>query len=186
MNYLWYDCLKKAYGSDINLIYTDTDSLIFNVITDDIYYDYKTKLSDIIDRSNFPPSHEAYSTQNAKKPGILKDETNGDPIIEIVCIRAKVYAIRTKSGLVDKRCKGVKRYCVKKHINFEDFKRVLFEQCEIRRSFNLIRSKLHTLYSCTQNKLAMNSFDDKRHILDDNISSLPHGYFSIKESENIL
>ena len=35
----WYDHLKVKYGDKIKLIYTDTDSFVIEVETDDIYKD---------------------------------------------------------------------------------------------------------------------------------------------------
>ena len=33
----WYDYLKVKYGDNINLIYSDTDGFILEIITDDVY-----------------------------------------------------------------------------------------------------------------------------------------------------
>ena len=37
----WYDCLKIKYGDNVNLLYTDTDSFILEIFTDDVYEDMK-------------------------------------------------------------------------------------------------------------------------------------------------
>ena len=37
----WYDYLKVKYGNNVNLIYTDTDSFILEIFTDDVYEDIK-------------------------------------------------------------------------------------------------------------------------------------------------
>ena len=39
LNDFWYNHLKKQYGYKIKLLYTDTDSLIVEVETEDIYKD---------------------------------------------------------------------------------------------------------------------------------------------------
>ena len=33
----WYDYLKIKYDDNVNLIYTDTDSFILEIFTDDMY-----------------------------------------------------------------------------------------------------------------------------------------------------
>ena len=41
MNNFWYDYLTVKYGDNVNLLYTDTDSFILEIFTDDIYKDMK-------------------------------------------------------------------------------------------------------------------------------------------------
>ena len=36
----YYDVMKKKYDDQIKLLYTDTDSFIFHVETDDLYNDF--------------------------------------------------------------------------------------------------------------------------------------------------
>ena len=38
---IWYDYLKVEYGDNVNLLYTDTDSFILEIFTDDVYEDMK-------------------------------------------------------------------------------------------------------------------------------------------------
>ncbi|GFX08879.1 hypothetical protein TNCV_2673901 [Trichonephila clavipes] len=44
---------------------------------------------------------------------------------------------------------------------------------------NLIRSKVHSLHSIKQNKLALSYKDDKRFINGDGITTLAHGHWSL-------
>ena len=60
----------------IKLIYTDTDSLIIEVETDDIYKDMYED-SHLYDFSEYPKDHPNYSLNNKKVYGIFKDELNG-------------------------------------------------------------------------------------------------------------
>ena len=43
-------------------------------------------------------------------------------------------------------------------------------------TFNTIRSYKHDVYSISQTKIGLCSFDDKRYILDDNISTYAYGH----------
>ena len=54
------------------------------------------------------------------------------------------------------------------------------EEMQQTTSFNTIRSYQHELFSITQNKIGLCSFDDKRYILDDNISTDDYGHHKIK------
>ena len=72
----YYDVLKPKYNDKIKLAYTDTDSFIIHVETDDIYTDFK-HINQHMDFSDFPKSHECYNASNKKVLGKMKDELNG-------------------------------------------------------------------------------------------------------------
>jgi len=42
MYHFFYNELKKQYGSRCELLYTDTDSLLLEIETDDVYKDIET------------------------------------------------------------------------------------------------------------------------------------------------
>ena len=46
--------------------------------------------------SNYPSSHQLFSNSNKKVIGKYKDECAGDPIMEFVGLRPKVYSILTE------------------------------------------------------------------------------------------
>ena len=56
----WYDHLKQKYGNKIQLIYTDTDSFILEVETDDIYKDMLED-SHLYDFSDYQKDHPNYN-----------------------------------------------------------------------------------------------------------------------------
>ena len=49
----WYDYLKPMYGDKIRLCYTDTDSFIMDIKTDDFYKDISADVDKWFDTSNF-------------------------------------------------------------------------------------------------------------------------------------
>ena len=81
---LWYDYLKVKYGDKIKLLYTDTDSFILEIFTDDVYEDMKNN-NHLFDFSEYPKDHKCYNVKNKKKLGILKDELNGKIMMEFSC-----------------------------------------------------------------------------------------------------
>ena len=60
----------------------------------------------------------------------MKDELGGKIMIEFVALRPKLYAYRKLDDKEDKRCKGIKKCVVKKTLDFDDYKRYLFDQLE--------------------------------------------------------
>ena len=53
----WYNHLKVKYGNKIQLIYTDTDSFVIEVETDDIYKDMY-EVGHLYDFSDYPKDHQ--------------------------------------------------------------------------------------------------------------------------------
>ncbi|GBN27375.1 hypothetical protein AVEN_80271-1 [Araneus ventricosus] len=89
---LYYDILKPVYKERINLIYTDTDSLCLEVLTDDFYNDLVKQFKNLMDFSNYDASHKYHSTKHQSLLGYLKDETRGVPIKEFCALRPKMYS----------------------------------------------------------------------------------------------
>ena len=52
----WYHYLKPMYGDKIKLCYTDTDSFIMHIKTDDFYKDISANVNKWFDTSNFNKS----------------------------------------------------------------------------------------------------------------------------------
>jgi hypothetical protein len=85
-----------------------------------------------------------------------------------------------KYGESDKKAaKGVKKYVIRDQLKHDSYKECLFRNEVQRHSMNMIRSDHHNLYTVTQCKRTLSSYDDKRHLLDDGISSLAYGHYKI-------
>ena len=56
----YYNHLKNVYGDECELLYTDTDSLLLEIYTKDVYNDKKHN-SMHYDTSDYPENHELYS-----------------------------------------------------------------------------------------------------------------------------
>lgn len=135
---------------------------------------------DKFDTSDFEPDNQhGVPLRNKKKLGCFKDENGGKVMTHFIGLRAKLYCTKVENGNSMKKCKGVKKYVLKKSITFDDYYRCITENCIIRRSQNTIRSKNHRLFTIRQNKIALSGFDNKRHILPNNIDTLPFGHYSI-------
>ena len=49
----WYDYFKPEYGDRAKLCYTDTDSFIINIITEDFFEDISNDVEKWFDTSNY-------------------------------------------------------------------------------------------------------------------------------------
>ena len=110
---------------------------------------------------------------------MFKDEAGGKVIDEFVGLRAKLYSYKMFEGEQSKKCKEVKKYVVKKSIAHEDNTKCLFTGKEQLRKMNVIRSRLHEIYTEEVNKIALSCEDDKRHILEVGVHTLALGHYKI-------
>ena len=92
-----------------------------------------------------------------------------------------MYAFTTDT-YESKKAKGVKRSVVKNELQFSDYSRSLLggvrRDIQQKVNFNTIRSYKHELYSISQNKIGLCSFDDKRYLID-NVNTYAHGHHRI-------
>ena len=83
-----YNYMLKKYN--IKLMFTDTDSLCYEIKTDDVYKDlFQDKK--LFDNSDYPKNSEFFFDENNKVIGKMKDEAAGMPIKEFIGLRSKMY-----------------------------------------------------------------------------------------------
>ncbi|CAH3173118.1 unnamed protein product, partial [Porites lobata] len=77
-----YNYIKKKYGNKAELLFTDTDSLMFQIKTDDFYKDISHDILTKFDTSDYPPNHPSgiLTGVNKKVIGMFKDEVAGKQI----------------------------------------------------------------------------------------------------------
>ena len=174
-----HNYIKPKYGENAKLLFTDTDSLAYEIETEDFYRDISSDVKSKFDTSNYPKNHPSgiLTGVNKKVIGMFKDEAAGKQIAEFVGLRAKLYSYRVEESYEEKKCKGVKKAVIKKTITFNDYKDCLFDNKPAMRKMNVIRSHLHTMYTETVNKIALSPFDDKRLIREDNIYTFAYGHY---------
>ena len=157
----------------------DTDSLIYDIETDDFYKDIAEDVKDRFDTSGYNPDRPLPVGLNKKVIGLMKDELGGEIMTEFVTLRPKMYAYKTRSS-ESKKCKGIKKCVVKKTISFEDYKACLFSGETSYRSQLMFRSSKHKVKTLEVNKLALSRDDDKR-ITVNGINSLARGQYKVKK-----
>ena len=176
----YYDVLKPKYQDDIKLVYTDTDSFVIQVMTDDLFRDFKD-LSDYMDFSDYPKSHPNYDASNKKVLGKFKDELSSKIMTHFIGLKPKSYAFKVQGDKKEyKKSKGVVKGKVNTELNYDMYERTLNGEIKPTVKFNTIRSKNHHIFSINQTKFALGNFENKRHWLDTNLS-LPYGHYSIRD-----
>jgi hypothetical protein len=156
--YEWYyDYFRSKYPG-CRVLYTDTDSLIIDIPTEDIY---KELNPDDFDTSNYPKDHHLFSDKNKKELGFMKDEMGGEPILEYVGLRAKMYCIKTEREEI-KKAKGISKRVVNNEITYDDFKTTLETGVSMAHVNTSIVSSNHALHTQDQKKISLQTGDTKR------------------------
>ena len=83
----WYDYMKPKYNNNVKLCYTDTDSFIINIKTNDFYEDISSNVENRFDTSNYKVKRLLPMGKNKKVIGLMKDELGGKIITEFVALR---------------------------------------------------------------------------------------------------
>ena len=181
-----YKYIKPKYGKQAKLLFTDTDSFLYEIQTEDFYKDISGDVKNRFDTSDYPEGHPSGIPTgiNKKVLGMFKDGTAGKIIKEFVGLRAKLYSYKMDEGKENKRCKGIKKAVVEKSITHGDYKTCLETGKEQLRKQNIIRSYEHEIYTEEINKVALSAADDKRYLLKDSYDTLAWGHHKIKEMEN--
>ena len=168
-----YNYIKNKYGEKAQLLFTDTDSLAYEIRTKDFYADIKDDVIPRFDTSDYPSNHPSgiLTGVNKKVIGKFKDEAAGKQITHFVGLRPKLYSYKVEEKEV-RKCKGIKSNVVKKTIDFDIYVKCLFSDKKEMRKMKIIKSDKHDIYSKEVNKVALSNQDDKRLVLKDKIHTL--------------
>ena len=174
-----YRYIKKKYGQKAKLLFTDTDSLTYEIETEDIYKDFWNDRH-LFDNSDYPESSPYFDKTNKKIIGKFKDEAAGVPITEFVGLKSKMYSYVKGNQTGGKAAKGIKKNVIKNDVKHEDYRKTLLENKQMYHKMKTIRSQNHQLGSYEINKVSLSCFDDKRYIHDNGISSYAYGHYKIQ------
>ncbi|XP_071177928.1 uncharacterized protein [Mytilus edulis] len=172
----YYNHMKKLYKENVTLCYTDTDSFIMHVRTDDIYRDMSLN-SELYDFSNYPADHPLYTKDRKSIIGLFKDECKSIQMVEYIGLRAKMYSFITADDKETVVAKGIKT----RNVRFEQYKNTLFNCSPLLSHMYTLRSFNHQIHMVKVVKSGLSPYDDKRHLLDDNVHSLAYFHRKLKE-----
>ena len=147
----WYDSFKQKYGDIANLCYTDTDSVIINIITEYFFEDISNDVEKWFDTSSYNKKDQIPLPigKNKKVPGLFKDELGRKIITEFVALRPKAYEYLDDDGNDYKKAKGTKKCVIKHKLMFQNFKNCLFNDKTVYRSQQYFKA---IIMMFTQNK----------------------------------
>ena len=105
---LHYNYIKTKSGDKAKLLFTDTDSLAYEMKVSDFYKDINPDIEKRFDTSDYPTNHPSgiKTGLNSKVLGMFKDEAGRKQIVKFVGLRAKLYSYKMLDGFEDKKCKG--------------------------------------------------------------------------------
>ena len=168
-----YNYITKKFGDRAELLFTDTDSLMYLIQTEDSYQDINKDIKRNFDTFDYPEKHPSgiKTGINKKVIGKFKDEAAGKQITHFFGLRPKLYTFKVEDNSETRKAKGVKKNVIKNPLSFEDYKKCLFSEEDVIKDMNIMRSNNHDIYSMTVNKLALSANDDKRLICENKINT---------------
>ena len=174
-----YGYVKKKWEK-VKVLYSDTDSLILEIETDDFFADTGEDVEKWFDTSKYPNDHFAAKNgfpvgKNKKVLGMFKDEADGQIIRGFVGLRPKCYSVLMEEKQI-KKAKGTKKNTVK-GISHEDYVRVLRGEKFPPMKNISFRSHLHEIFTEQMWKVALSAEDDKRIVMADGIQTLAIGHW---------
>ena len=117
-----YNYIRNKYTyKKAKLLFTDTDSLMYELNTEDFYKDIKDDIKTRFDTSDYPQGHESgiLAGVNKKVIGLFKDEVAGRQITHFVGLRPKLYSFKIEDSITTKKSKGIKKNVVKKRLSLK-------------------------------------------------------------------
>jgi len=159
--------------------------LVYHITTPDLDSDLAAPdFNRHFDFSDYPKDHALYSAERQAVPGLMKCETGGARITELVGLKPKMYAFLCPDHEKEDKREQHKAKGVKKAVDicFQQYKDVLFARSTLDVTQCTIRSRKHRLYTEEQTRLGLSPVDTKRYILPDGIHTLALGHYKIPPS----
>ena len=119
-----YNYIQKEYGNRAKLLFTDMDSLTYEIKAKDVYKDFWNDKA-MFDNSDYQENSPYHCNTNKKVIGKFKDEACGIPIVEFIGLKSKMYFYVKDNEKGGKTAKGIKKIVIKSNIKHEDYKNTL-------------------------------------------------------------
>lgn len=178
MFHIFYDLLvDKVFGREkIELLYTDTDSIIVRIEHEEGLVTPERGCGELIMRINELAGEKLIGNLG----GQMKSETGEDYIKRFVALRSKMYAYETAKGEQEQRAKGTTKEA-QQELSFGLYCQVL-KECGVKEVPNrrIARSGFQ-LQNVEQMRRALSANDGKRWISADGNTTLPFGHYSLRK-----
>ena len=170
------------------LLFTDTDSLAYATTCENIQ-EKLMELKEHFDFSNLKKTDPLYSTDNMSCTGRFKDELKGKTFMGFAGLKSKLYSILYADDdgkeFETKIAKGIKKQTKNKDLCYKQYRDTILSGTSTSVTMKYIISQKHELFSYKREKIALSVNDEKRYILNDGITTLPHGHYKIKKKLKI-
>ena len=111
-----YNYIKKKCNDKAKLLFTDTDSLTYEIETEDVYKDFWSDY-DKFDSSEYPRNSPYFDKSNKKVIEMFRDKVSEIPINEFIGLRSKMYSYLKDTNECGKTAKDIKKNVIKKILN---------------------------------------------------------------------
>ena len=171
-----YDYIKIKYEKNLKLLFTDTDSFMHEIKTDDVYEDFSSG-KEVFYFSNYSTKSKYSDNSNKLVTGKMKGESGG-AAIEYVGLKLKIYSFLVEEYSEHKKANVVNRIInerirnVVATVSDNEFKDVLLNNKCFRQSINRIQRKDHRLGIYGFNKISMSCCYDKMYAQNDGYDGL--------------
>ena len=106
--YYFFYVLKKEYGENVSMIYSDNDQLLLLKFNKFIFKEIEQEpLKSYFDKSIFTITNPCYSDTNQEFLGKFKNEIGDADILEAVCLQPKCNCISTNDKEIKCTAKGI-------------------------------------------------------------------------------
>ena len=175
-----YQYMKPKFEDNLNLCYMDTDSFIYEIQNRDFYSEISPDVRERFDTLGYSLNNPfKIEVLNKKVLGMFKDENNGLMMKEFIGLRPKMYSYSLHESIEVKKAKGVPKR-VLNSLKLSDYGNCLHNRVVSYGDVLLFRSRMHTIYTEQQRKIALSGADDKRFIEVDEVNTLAWGHYRIQ------
>ena len=168
-----YDYTKNKYDNKSKILVKDTDNLMYEIKTEDVYEDFSSN-KEMFYFSDYSIKSKYHDDSNTLVIGKMKEETGSVAIEQFVGLKPKMYPFLV-DNIEHKKAKGVNNNVVAT-ISHNEYKDVLLNNRCIRHSINRNQSKYHRIRTYEINKISLSYFDNKIYIQNSEYDGLALGY----------
>ena len=101
-----YKYIKKKYDNRARVLFTDMDSLTYEIEAEDVYKDFWND-KDVFDNSDYPESSPCHCNVNKKIIEKFKDKACGIPITEFIGLKSRMYSYVQYNEKGGRTAKGI-------------------------------------------------------------------------------
>ena len=141
-----YNYIKKKYDNRARLLFTDTDSLTYEIEVEDVYKDFWND-KDMFDNSDYPESSPYYCNVNKKIIEKFNNQACGIPITEFIGLKSKMYSYFKDNEKGGRTAKGIKKNVINNNFKHDNYIYTLINNEQMHHKMKTIRSQRHQLGS---------------------------------------